>query len=264
MAVDALALARRLGHPPSIAHAGWWTAMVRQLLGEPDACRELAELTMRIAAEQGIHTSFICPSLLGWTRITAGDIDHGLRLMEEAIAVTRQTARRFYFDYELLVFADALLKSRAAGRAQEIVNEALAYIESSGSRIYEADAHRLKGECLAAVGATVEAENSLRKGIAIAESQGALSLVLRATVALARLLNGLGHRSQSRDLLAAIYGRFAEGFGTHDLKEAKALLAAVERFPPTRGRAPQDPARVVINEAEQPSSSAGIEPASGR
>jgi predicted ATPase len=31
-------------------------------------------------------------------------------------------------------------------------------------------------------------------------------------------------RDEARDLLAPVYGWFAEGFGTRDLKEAKALL----------------------------------------
>jgi len=40
---------------------------------------------------------------------------------------------------------------------------------------------------------------------------------------------GAGHNAfliheQTRELLAPIYGWFTEGFDTHDLKEAKALL----------------------------------------
>jgi len=34
----------------------------------------------------------------------------------------------------------------------------------------------------------------------------------------------VGKRDEARDLLAPVYGRFTEGFDTHDLKEAKALL----------------------------------------
>ena len=34
-------------------------------------------------------------------------------------------------------------------------------------------------------------------------------------------------RSEARDLLAPVYGWFSEGFDTGDLKDAKALLAAL-------------------------------------
>jgi predicted ATPase len=47
---------------------------------------------------------------------------------------------------------------------------------------------------------------------------------LRAAASLARLRCDQGRRSEARDLLASVYGWFTEGFGTPDLKEAKALL----------------------------------------
>ena len=41
---------------------------------------------------------------------------------------------------------------------------------------------------------------------------------------MARLWRDQGKRQPARELLAPIYGWFSEGFGTLDLKEAKALL----------------------------------------
>jgi hypothetical protein len=41
---------------------------------------------------------------------------------------------------------------------------------------------------------------------------------------LARLWSDLGRRTQACDVLAPVYGWFAEGFDTPDLKEAKLLL----------------------------------------
>jgi hypothetical protein len=41
---------------------------------------------------------------------------------------------------------------------------------------------------------------------------------------LARLWRNKGQRAEARDLLAPVYGWFTEGFGTADLKAAKALL----------------------------------------
>ena len=43
-------------------------------------------------------------------------------------------------------------------------------------------------------------------------------------MSLARLWRGQGKVAQARELLAPVYGWFTEGFGTRDLKEAKALL----------------------------------------
>ena len=67
MSVAALELGNRLGHPPSLAHAAWWSATLQQLLRAPEPCREYAELTIRIGREQGSNMFFVCPLLLGWT-----------------------------------------------------------------------------------------------------------------------------------------------------------------------------------------------------
>jgi predicted ATPase len=43
-------------------------------------------------------------------------------------------------------------------------------------------------------------------------------------MSMARLWRDQGKVQQARELLAPVYGWFTEGFGTRDLKEAKALL----------------------------------------
>jgi predicted ATPase len=69
-----------------------------------------------------------------------------------------------------------------------------------------------------------EAERSYNDAIAIAQSQCARSLELRAAISLARLLRSQGRNAEARERLALIYGWFSEGFDTLDLKQAKALL----------------------------------------
>jgi predicted ATPase len=68
------------------------------------------------------------------------------------------------------------------------------------------------------------AEELYRKALSIAEEQEAKLWELRATVCLTRLRHDQGRRAEALELLAPVYGWFTEGFGTPDLKEAKALL----------------------------------------
>lgn len=233
-AVEAVALGRRLGHPQSLSHGAWWTAVLWQLQGAPAACREFAELTLRIEREQGSGKRFMCPLLLGWVRFEEGEQAAGLRDMETHIAAARRHARRFYFDYELLVFAQALLKSGEQERASEVVAEALEFIEVSGSRLYEAEAHRLKGACLAAMGEKdmAEAERWLASAVAISQRQGALPLALRAAMSLARLRCDRGQHAGAGADLRLIYGSFTEGFGTPELENAKVLLEEIASASP--------------------------------
>jgi hypothetical protein len=62
------------------------------------------------------------------------------------------------------------------------------------------------------------------KALAVAQRQSARFWELRAALDLARLWRDQGKWDEARDLLAPVYGWFTEGFGTRDLKDAKALL----------------------------------------
>ena len=74
---------------------------------------------------------------------------------------------------------------------------------------------------------TVEAEAKLRQALDVARQQQAKGLELQAFISMSRLWRHQGKRDQARQLLAEIYGRFTEGFGTADLREVKQLLEAL-------------------------------------
>src|SRR5439155_12952345 len=96
-------------------------------------------------------------------------------------------------------------------------------------RYWEVEIQRLTGELLLARSAEnqVEAEACLHKALAVGRRQGAKSLELLAGMSLSRLWQQQGKRAAARQLLAEVYGWFTEGFDTHDLQEAKALLDAL-------------------------------------
>jgi predicted ATPase len=115
------------------------------------------------------------------------------------------------------------------GRYEEAlvtIDEALAVLEETGERFFEAELHRTKGELVLAKGVSnaMQAEQSFRMGIEIARSQKAKSWELRATTSLTRLLRDTNRRDEAHAMLAEIYNWFTEGFDTADLKDAKALL----------------------------------------
>jgi predicted ATPase len=104
-------------------------------------------------------------------------------------------------------------------------------ISSSRTFFYEAELHRLRGSVLMEVcnNRLEDVESSYRQAFEVARGQGALCLELRAAVSLACLWRDQGKQSEARDLLAEIYGRFTEGFGTADLSEANTILKGEER-----------------------------------
>jgi predicted ATPase len=52
---------------------------------------------------------------------------------------------------------------------------------------------------------------------------------LRAATNPARLRRDQGRHTDAHDLLAPVYDWFTEGFDTHELKDARALLDALQR-----------------------------------
>jgi predicted ATPase len=231
MSVAAIELGHQLGHPPSLAHAAWWSATLRQLLCDTQACRELAELTISIGRQQGSNMFVMAPLLLGWTMFNSGQTSAGLQRMEDAVTATRQSVRRFYYEYELLVFAEALLKAGQPERAEGIVEEALECIKTSRYGLFEAEAQRLAGLCLATKGSgrIADAEVRLLQAIGTAKHQGASSFELRAATSLAQLWLTQKRHVEAYDALSPVFQRFREGLETHDLKEAKIVLEQLEK-----------------------------------
>jgi len=129
-----------------------------------------------------------------------GQYDEGLRLVEEALALTREEAKGMrHYEPEKYHVKGALL---------------LAQAESTQPLIGEEQQANL----------AAEAETCFLKAIEIAQSQKAKSWELRAATSLARLWQRQGKRAEAYHLLSEIYGWFTEGFDTKDLQEAKALL----------------------------------------
>ena len=93
-----------------------------------------------------------------------------------------------------------------------------------GSAGFAAELNRHKGQLVLRRGSCDIAEQLYLKALRIGHEQQAKLWELRAAVSLARLRRTQGRHAEARDLLAPVYGWFTEGFGTPDLKEAKALF----------------------------------------
>ena len=150
-----------------------------------------------------------------------GAYDAGLEKLSQALAYPEADLDRYYTYW---LAAQTYLKAGHFPEGRTNLENAIADIAAGGSRRYEAELYRLKGECALIAGEGLEAQSAFNSAIAIARRQQAKSYELRATMSLARLMRDTNRRGEARAMLTDIYNWFTEGFDTADLKDAKALL----------------------------------------
>ena len=108
--------------------------------------------------------------------------------------------------------------------ATRALQRAAAAYRSQGRSLDEARILTSLGYVARRSGHLVAAEEHFLQALDWAHRQGALSWELRAATSLARLRHQQDRTAEARRFLAPVYDRFTEGFGTADLKAAKALL----------------------------------------
>jgi predicted ATPase len=162
--------------------------------------------------------------------------------MREGLAAYQATGAQIWRPYYLALLAEGYWKIGQTQEGLTALAEALAIVNRTEERVYEAELYRLKGELTLAQSSVQslassvpnpqsafpnpqsEAEACFHKAIEIARKQQAKSWELRAVTSLSRLWQQRGKKEEARKMLAEVYAWFTEGFDTTDLKEAKALL----------------------------------------
>jgi predicted ATPase/class 3 adenylate cyclase len=223
----ALAWARELSHPTTLAFALHVNCVFHQLRGDEAILEQRAEELVALATEQGFpHFVGSGTCFRGWAMLAVGgSIEEAISRMRRGLATKRATGAEIKVPYYLGLLAEAHRQANRSADGISLLNEALELVERTDERWYEAELYRLMAEALITKSDRHDAERWLRRALRTAEKQGARLWELRAATSLARLWRDQGKRTDARDLLAPIYRYFTEGFETRDLKEAAALLA---------------------------------------
>jgi predicted ATPase len=226
-----LALARRLHHAPTLAHALYFNAESQSLRRDIGAVARTANELLALSQEYSLAQSRAWSlTTLGWALVHLGDVGEGLARLREGVAQLNRLGIRNWLPRAKTALAEAYL---VAGHYDEGLDEVSDAISSAGEIGLGIDLPRLqllRGELLLHVSGrqTETAESCFHSAFEIAGEQGARGWALRAMVAKARLLAERGERARAFDLLKPICVGFTEGFDMPDLKEAKVLLDALE------------------------------------
>jgi predicted ATPase len=226
----AIAEARRLAHPQSLALSLSLGTLPLSLVGDNAALNERADQLIAVATEQGFPVWRAWGTIYrGWAKVNNGDVAEGISLLRSGLIAHRATGAEAWVPLHTAFLARACEIAGQIDEAATLLDDALQIVERTGERWCAAELNRRKGQLLVRQGQFEAAEELYRKALSIAEQQGAKLWELRAAVSLARLRRDQGCPAEARDLLAPVYGWFTEGFDTPDLKEAKVLLDELDR-----------------------------------
>jgi class 3 adenylate cyclase/tetratricopeptide (TPR) repeat protein len=226
---QALALARRLNHEPSVVHGLWF------VVESQTTRRDIAGVTANTAelltlAEQHVLPLPRAMGLLyrGWALASSGYVVDGLELAELGIAMLEQSGTRFVLSRAYGLIAEIHLIAGQYSEGLSQVQKALHVSSDLGESFYRPRLLQIRAELEQASGQTDETiEASFRQSLELATVQGAKTFELRAATGLAGLWRHQRRCDEARELLRPICDWFTEGRDMSDFKEAMALLDAL-------------------------------------
>ena len=221
-----------ISHPFSSALAYHFAAMVNVLMNLYEETAELAKRTIETCDMYGVAPQYRNSSLvfLGWAQYAAGNTSDGLHAMRNGLDIHRKAPARAHEPFLIMVLAAAYLEQGLIDEASALVDEGLEQIERTGELTWKAELMRLDAE-LMLVGCRRQSDGSerLREAIAVAQSQNARSLELRAATSLARHYSSQNEADTGIEILKPIHLNFTEGFASADLVRSAQLLSDLKR-----------------------------------
>jgi class 3 adenylate cyclase/predicted ATPase len=225
---SAVEQAHAIGDASSLAIALSFGALLNTILR-----RDLARAEGQLAEALPLYREHGFPMYAAWATSLQGSIaaqrgqaGAAVESIASGMAASERTGTGIFQPLLRAELARALADAGQSDAALGAVSDALRLADTTKEKFAEPELHRVKGDVFLARPRPLaaDAEASYKAAIDVARRQSGKGWELRAATSLARLWRDQGQRQQAHDLLAPVYGWFTEGFDTHDLRGAKALL----------------------------------------
>ena len=226
---EALALARHIGHPPSVVYAAYFVATLAQCRRDVVATSAQADALMALAQEQGLAFRVEQGRILrGWALAMQGAAAGVAQIRQGLAAHERAGVPQLGRPAMLALLAEAYGQAGQPEVGLRVLAEAVTLVATTEARWWEAELHRLQGALRLQLPMPdiMQATACFHQALDVARRQQAKALELRAALSLSRLWQQQGQRDQARPLLTEIYSWFTEGFETPDLQEARMWIEA--------------------------------------
>jgi tetratricopeptide (TPR) repeat protein len=212
--------------PFGVSNIYYVTSLLYRELRDVPILQRLAESMATLSARYELPPTNRLHGLTyqGWILAQQGLMQEAIARLTPHIEHIRSTEHTMFQTDRLCILAAVYLQTGWLAQAEAILDEALLMSAHYHERWYDAELHRIHGDLALAQGNMTQAECDYQQALSVARQQAAKSFELRAAMSLSRLWQQQRHIHEAHALLAEIYSWFTEGFGTHDLIEARALL----------------------------------------
>jgi DNA-binding SARP family transcriptional activator/class 3 adenylate cyclase len=221
--------ARQFDHPNTLCFILTFASALQRWLGNVNASLEFAEEGILLAQKMDFSIWLITNTMQrGWA-LAMQDNAEGVEQIRQCVDNMRMTMSGVIVSFSAPL-AEALLHHGQTEEALAVLNETLAEGEKKHDYHFEAELHRLKGECLMIFSRYGEAEACFERALAISRSQSAKALELRSAISMARLWLHQGRQGEAVTLVDGIYRWFIDNGENADRQAAERLIGAIDRF----------------------------------
>ena len=208
-----------------------YRALLGLLRRQPDAVAADSETLAAIVSQYDLPAFLAgwATFFQGWARRSRGESEAGFAEMQKGIAIHREQSLLWQMPPQEVALGEAEAAAGNIAPGLKRLDDALAELERTGERWYEAEMHRIRAEILLQrdPANTVATEQSLQTAIAIAQSQKARSFELRAARSLAKLYRAANRDADAHAVLSPPVKDFPPTHQFPELTDAQTLLAAL-------------------------------------
>jgi class 3 adenylate cyclase/tetratricopeptide (TPR) repeat protein len=227
---QALTLARRLNHEPTLMHGLWFVIESQMTRGDVFGVTASTAELLNLAEQYGLPLPRAMGLIYrGWALASSGRAEEGLALATEGAGLLERTGNRIFLSRAYGVIAEIHL---VIGRYREGLSEvekAIHVASNIGESFYMDRLLLNRALLMRETGQSEETvEAGLKHSLEFAVLQGAKVLELRTAIHLANLWDRNGKRDQAQKLLRSTCDRFTEGHDTPDFKRAIEMLHGLE------------------------------------
>ena len=223
-----IARAGEAGHVMTVAFAAFYRSMFEIMRLDARAAQPHAAKTLELGRAHGLPF-FIGYGIVesGWVRARLDDRNEGVAQMRQGLESLRQHGNALIRPFYSALVAELEAEAGESDAAVGTIDRALAEIERTGQRTFEAEAHRIRGEILLKRDPKIAApaEEAFRTAAGIAQRQDAKSFELRAALSLARLFQSTARPAEGYAALAPALEGFAPTAEMPEIAEGLALMA---------------------------------------